>query len=133
MPQRAVARNAFQDDVFQIARIGKIEAFIDAEGQDRRVRFDFEPMDVAEMLGPRHPADLGDVRPAGAEQEQQQRQSGADHQSAFHAFNQHADDGRGLAPADLNKPKSFGLRGIRERVAHLNGWKILSRFFRNIF
>jgi PAS domain S-box-containing protein len=32
-----------------------------------------------------------------------------------------ADDGRGLAPADLSKPKSFGLRGIRERVAHLNG------------
>lgn len=32
-----------------------------------------------------------------------------------------ADDGRGLAPTDLNKPKSFGLRGIRERVAHLNG------------
>jgi two-component system sensor histidine kinase UhpB len=31
------------------------------------------------------------------------------------------DDGRGLAPEDLNKPKSFGLRGIRERVAHLNG------------
>ena len=32
-----------------------------------------------------------------------------------------ADDGRGLSAADLNKPKSFGLRGIRERVAHLNG------------
>ncbi len=32
-----------------------------------------------------------------------------------------SDDGRGLAPQDLNKPKSFGLRGIRERVAHLNG------------
>jgi two-component system sensor histidine kinase UhpB len=31
------------------------------------------------------------------------------------------DDGRGLAPEDLNKPKSFGLRGIRERVVHLNG------------
>jgi PAS domain S-box-containing protein len=32
-----------------------------------------------------------------------------------------SDDGRGLAPEDLNKPKSFGLRGIRERVVHLHG------------
>ncbi len=31
------------------------------------------------------------------------------------------DDGRGLAPKDLKKPKSFGLRGIRERINNLGG------------
>ena len=31
------------------------------------------------------------------------------------------DNGRGISEADLNKPKSFGLRGIRERVNSLNG------------
>ena len=31
------------------------------------------------------------------------------------------DNGRGISDADLNKPKSFGLRGIRERVNSLNG------------
>lgn len=31
------------------------------------------------------------------------------------------DDGKGIAPKDLNKPKSFGLRGIRERVTSLGG------------
>ncbi|MEC5396630.1 hybrid sensor histidine kinase/response regulator [Uliginosibacterium sp. H1] len=32
-----------------------------------------------------------------------------------------ADDGRGVKVADLNKPKSFGLRGIRERLHALGG------------
>ena len=32
-----------------------------------------------------------------------------------------SDDGRGLQPADLRKPKSFGLRGIRERLKVLGG------------
>ena len=63
MPQRAVARDAFQDDVFEIARIGEIEAFVDAEGQDRRVRFDFEPMDIAEMLGPGNKPHFSHMRP----------------------------------------------------------------------
>ena len=31
------------------------------------------------------------------------------------------DNGRGISEADLTKPKSFGLRGIRERVNSLNG------------
>ncbi len=31
------------------------------------------------------------------------------------------DNGRGISEADLSKPKSFGLRGIRERVNSLNG------------
>lgn len=31
------------------------------------------------------------------------------------------DDGCGIDPADLNKPKSFGLRGMRERMASLGG------------
>lgn len=31
------------------------------------------------------------------------------------------DDGRGLAPEDLAKPRCFGLRGIRERLASLGG------------
>jgi PAS domain S-box-containing protein len=31
------------------------------------------------------------------------------------------DDGRGLKPNDLKKPKSFGLRGIRERMQNLGG------------
>lgn len=32
-----------------------------------------------------------------------------------------ADDGRGMAPSDLKKPKSFGLRGIRERLQSQGG------------
>lgn len=32
-----------------------------------------------------------------------------------------ADDGCGLAAADLQKPRSFGLRGIRERMSSLSG------------
>ncbi|MBL8473084.1 MAG: response regulator [Rhodocyclaceae bacterium] len=32
-----------------------------------------------------------------------------------------ADDGRGVAETDLSKPRSFGLRGMRERVASLGG------------
>jgi len=32
-----------------------------------------------------------------------------------------SDDGRGLSEADRQKPRSFGLRGIAERVAHFNG------------
>lgn len=31
------------------------------------------------------------------------------------------DDGRGIRPQDLSKPRSFGLRGIRERVNSLSG------------
>lgn len=31
------------------------------------------------------------------------------------------DNGRGFVEADMNKPRSFGLRGIRERVASLQG------------
>ena len=31
------------------------------------------------------------------------------------------DNGRGISEADLSKPRSFGLRGIRERVHSLNG------------
>ncbi len=31
------------------------------------------------------------------------------------------DNGRGIAETDLHKPKSFGLRGIRERARSLNG------------
>ena len=31
------------------------------------------------------------------------------------------DNGRGISEADMNKPKSFGLRGIRERISSLNG------------
>lgn len=32
-----------------------------------------------------------------------------------------SDNGRGLTEADCGKPRSFGLRGIRERVAHFGG------------
>ena len=32
-----------------------------------------------------------------------------------------SDDGCGLKETDRQKPRSFGLRGIHERVAHLNG------------
>ncbi|HVL59351.1 MAG TPA: histidine kinase [Burkholderiaceae bacterium] len=33
-----------------------------------------------------------------------------------------SDNGRGIAPADLNKPASFGLRGLRERARQVDGW-----------
>jgi signal transduction histidine kinase len=32
-----------------------------------------------------------------------------------------ADNGRGISAEDMNKPKSFGLRGIRERMNGLGG------------
>jgi signal transduction histidine kinase len=32
-----------------------------------------------------------------------------------------SDNGRGISEADLQKPKSFGLRGIRERISSLAG------------
>ena len=31
------------------------------------------------------------------------------------------DDGRGIAPEDLAKARSLGLKGMRERVAYLGG------------
>ena len=31
------------------------------------------------------------------------------------------DDGRGISPEDLAKARSLGLKGMRERVAHLGG------------
>ncbi|HYL26101.1 MAG TPA: ATP-binding protein [Burkholderiales bacterium] len=31
------------------------------------------------------------------------------------------DDGRGIAPADLAKSHSLGLKGMRERIAYLGG------------
>lgn len=33
-----------------------------------------------------------------------------------------ADDGRGWQPGDLDKPRSFGLRGLRERALTVDGW-----------
>ncbi len=33
-----------------------------------------------------------------------------------------SDDGVGLSASDLNKPASFGLRGLRERALSINGW-----------
>ena len=32
------------------------------------------------------------------------------------------DDGRGLAPGDLDKPGSYGLRGLSERARAAGGW-----------
>lgn len=32
------------------------------------------------------------------------------------------DDGVGVVPRDLDKPESFGVRGMQERVHHLGGW-----------
>jgi two-component system, NarL family, sensor histidine kinase UhpB len=32
------------------------------------------------------------------------------------------DNGQGIAEADLNKPKSFGIRGLRERARTVGGW-----------
>jgi signal transduction histidine kinase len=31
------------------------------------------------------------------------------------------DDGRGIAPEDLDKARSLGLKGMRERIAYLGG------------
>jgi two-component system sensor histidine kinase UhpB len=31
------------------------------------------------------------------------------------------DDGRGIAPEDLAKTRSLGLKGMRERIAYLGG------------
>lgn len=32
------------------------------------------------------------------------------------------DNGRGMAPAELNKPKAFGIRGLHERAKTVGGW-----------
>ncbi|MGD9942543.1 MAG: response regulator [Burkholderiaceae bacterium] len=37
------------------------------------------------------------------------------------------DDGRGLAAGDLDKPASFGLRGLTERAERVGGWLDVSR------
>jgi signal transduction histidine kinase len=37
-----------------------------------------------------------------------------------------SDNGRGLAPADLHKARSFGVRGLHERAATVGGWVELS-------
>lgn len=36
------------------------------------------------------------------------------------------DNGRGVAPGDLSKARSFGIRGLRERAATVGGWVDLS-------
>lgn len=36
------------------------------------------------------------------------------------------DNGRGIAPNDLNKERSFGIRGLHERAATVGGWVDLS-------
>ncbi|SEL46360.1 Histidine kinase-, DNA gyrase B-, and HSP90-like ATPase [Roseateles sp. YR242] len=36
------------------------------------------------------------------------------------------DNGQGLAPGDLSKARSFGIRGLRERAATVGGWVDLS-------
>ena len=33
-----------------------------------------------------------------------------------------SDNGKGLAPSDLDKPKSFGIRGLHERAKTVGGW-----------
>jgi signal transduction histidine kinase len=37
-----------------------------------------------------------------------------------------ADDGRGIAPGDLAKARSFGIRGLHERASTVGGWVDLS-------
>ena len=37
-----------------------------------------------------------------------------------------SDNGCGLKEVDRQKPRSFGLRGIQERVAHFNGKVLIS-------
>ncbi|MBK9134978.1 MAG: response regulator [Betaproteobacteria bacterium] len=37
-----------------------------------------------------------------------------------------SDDGRGIAPADLAKAQSFGIRGLHERASTVGGWVELS-------
>jgi len=36
------------------------------------------------------------------------------------------DNGHGIAPGDLSKARSFGIRGLRERAATVGGWVDLS-------
>jgi glucose-6-phosphate-specific signal transduction histidine kinase len=37
-----------------------------------------------------------------------------------------SDNGRGVAPSDLAKARSFGLRGLHERASTVGGWVDLS-------
>ena len=36
------------------------------------------------------------------------------------------DDGRGIAPEMLHKPRSFGLKGLQERARRAGGWLDIS-------
>jgi hypothetical protein len=84
MAQVRVGGATFQHQIFQIPRIGEIEAFIDAQGQDGWNRFDMETLDVTEMLGPRYAAHFGHMRARGAPQMQNQRQKHTGHDALFH-------------------------------------------------
>ena len=81
-------------------------------------------VDVAELVGrPRHPAELGDVRPRRAVEQEQQRHGDADEQPGQRVEHQHAEHGGdrrdevgpGRVPVDL--PEAARCTGGRSRAA----------------
>ncbi|MPN51105.1 hypothetical protein SDC9_198747 [bioreactor metagenome] len=66
-------RNSLIDAVLQIACVGKVQAFVDAQPQHLRAREHGMAKHVAKVLRPGHKPDDSHVRPAAAVQMQHQR------------------------------------------------------------
>ena len=85
MAQPRLGRHGVVDMVFQRPGVGEVQALVHPQAQDGRVQLHRMAQHVAEVLGARHQAHSGDVRPAGAVQEQRQRHRHAHHQAGLHA------------------------------------------------
>ena len=88
MLELGLLRYCLIDAVFQRPRIGEVQALVDAQAQQGWIDTDPMPEHVAKMLGASHQTDLGNVRPAGLEQEQGQRHQHASHQTRLDTHTQ---------------------------------------------
>ncbi len=82
-----------QHRVFQIFGVGEVEAFVDTDGDDLRPGLDVVAQHIAIDFGMRNPPDDGQVRLAGAPDEDQQRDRRADQNAPFDAGQQDRDEG----------------------------------------
>ena len=81
--------------VFQIACVGKVQAFIHPDGQHAGALNHLMALHIAKVLGARQLADHCNVRLAGALEKQQQRQADAEQNTDFNPCQQHSQHGHG--------------------------------------
>ncbi len=95
--QPRVTGNLVGHQVFEIARIGEIEAFVDADGQHTGHGVHLVPLDIAEMLGAGHLSHNGGMRPRRAVEEDQDGRTDAQRNPRFDAEDQrpHKREGHG--------------------------------------